>query len=297
MPSSSLPQGRSTRPLLPFAADTSGNALALFALFLPVLLAFTGAALDIGNAVRSKRYLQANLDAATVALASAPDSATEERGQALFSANLKRGSYSGPPPTFTFHGNGIVEAEARMEIKTYLLGLFGFDKLPVVAHAKAGAEFDDQLILNFTVENVKGWFAKDIYAVARDKDGNVVSETKVLSYDYDYATDTKTVDPPIASASQDLSMDGGATVVLKMRVWPDYPLAGSSRNTVPYVDYYSDDPGARLKRTGSCKTGEKYEWEDAPNDIDTSEDDYLDFVFKVRCNKLPGELVNTRLME
>lgn len=278
-------------------ADEAGAVMPIFGMVLLLLLACMGAALDLGLAMRAKGNLQANLDATALALASHPEGASAERGVALFNINSPRGGYFGPSPTFTFLPNGTVEADARMKMKTYLLTLFGFAELPVEARAKAAPDLDDQIKVNFKINSVKGWFAKDIYAVARDKDGNTLSETKVLGYDYDYVTDTHTIDPPIASATQELSIDGAAAMVLKMRVWPDYPLSGSSRNRVAPIDYFSDDPNARLIRSGACRDGQKYEWEDAPNDIDPSEDDYQDFVFTVTCLKMPGEVVNARLTE
>jgi Flp pilus assembly protein TadG len=280
-----------------FVRHNSGNVGLMFALFLLVLCGAAGAAVDIGQARRARTYLQADLDAVTLTLAASAKTATPEQGAALFTSNATRGDYFGPPPTFTIALDGSVQATANMSIKTMLLPLFGFDTLPVVVNSRATATYDSTAVVRFDLQNIQGWFAKDLYAVKKDDLGNVVEETKIVSYDYDHATDTRTIDPPLATVNSDFKLIAGSTFALKLRVWPAYPMSGTSRETVPYVDYFSDDPNAHIHRDGTCGPGEAYNWEDAPNNVDPTQQDFLDVVFTLFCKQMPGQPHHVRLSQ
>ncbi len=285
------------KKFLPNVSEESGSASVVTAVVFLVLCGSVGAAVDFGMAWRARSYLQADLDAAVLAVAAGRQSAESEQGSAQFAGRGHSGIYEGPPPTFSVQADGTVEAAANMKIKTALLPLFGIKELPVVAHAKAIAKSTNASKHTLVSAAVKGWFAKEVYGVVRDSSGNVVGETKLFSYDYDYATNTRTVEPPLGVASPDIKLEAGLSFALKMRVWPNYPLSGSSRDTVAPIDYYSDDPNARLHRSGSCAGGELFQWEDAPNDLDPSQDDYTDFVFTMQCKSVPGSVTAVRLTE
>ncbi len=276
-----------------FLTSSEGSVVPIFAFLLVALCCTMGAAIDYLRSQQARVALQNAIDATVLTLAATAEEPTSAQATQLFQKQLQYPGLLGPKPIFTFDADGTVTGSANMSLATLLLRLANFKTLPVTAHAKAmksPAAVSDKAIVNFEAMAVKGWFAKDIYAFVRDKNGDIVKQVKVLSHDWDEATGKRTITPPIDEATADFVLSGAETFGVMMRVWPSYPGSGSSRDTVPPIDYYSDDPSPRIKTSGDCRSGEIHKWEDAPNDADRSKDDYRDFVYVMTCKEMPQDV-------
>lgn len=266
-----------------------GSVAPIFALGLVALCCVMGASIDYLRSQNTRTALQNALDSTVLALAAGKVDATADEATRYFDSLFNQSGVLGPSPTFTFGADGSVSAQSNLVINTLLLRLVTVKTLPVAAHAKAAkvaSTLSDKAVVNFSATSVKGWFAKDIYAFVRDANGVIINQVKVLSHDWDDATGTRTIVPPVNDVTADFKLSGGETFGLMMRVWPAYPASGSSRDTVPPIDYYSDEPSPRIKKTGDCHSGETHEWEDAPNDYDPSQDDYHDFIYVMTCKEM-----------
>lgn len=276
-----------------FAANSAGSVAPIFALLLLAICCVMGGAIDYLRSQHARVALQNSIDATVLTLAARSDTASPGDAARYFQNQFQYPGLVGPQPAFTFGADGTVSATAQMALSTLLLRLANIKTLPVAAHAKAAKAADvvsDTAIVNFAAMAVKGWFAKDIYAFVRDENGAIVNQVKVLSYDWDQATLTRTITPPLNEATANFVLSGGQTFGVMMRTWPAYPSSGSSRDVADPVDYYSDDPNPRIKTSGDCHSGEIHEWEDAPNDFEPWQDDYYDFVYVMNCQEMPQDV-------
>jgi Flp pilus assembly protein TadG len=269
--------------------NRDGSMAVVMAVMLVVLMAAIGGALDFGRASLARDKTQGVLDAALLHAAGRASQSKVAAASAFFEAESKNLGIAGPDPTFVLGADGSVSGAASMSIETIFLRIVGMQMLPVVVKGTATANIATVTQVAFTPATAQGWYAKDVYAFIRDANGNIIEQTKVLSYDYDYSTGTKTTVPALNQQSQTYTLTGGASFGVMLRVWPDTVHIGSRSG--PYVDYYSDDPNPNMLVSGNCKTGETHSWEDGGNQS------YGDFVYVMSCSSMVGEPKFVRLTQ
>lgn len=269
--------------------DREGSMAVVMAVMLVVLMAAIGGALDFGRASLARDKTQSVLDAALLHAAGGASQSKIAAASAFFEAESKKLGVAGPEPTFALGTDGAVSGDASMSIDTTFLRIIGMQTLPVVVKGTATANISTIAEVTFTPTAAHGWYAKDVYAFIRDANGNIIEQTKVLSYDYSNSTGTKTVVPPLSQESQTYTLAGGATFGVMLRVWPDTVQIGSRSG--PYVDYFSDDPNPNMLVSGNCKSGETHSWEDGGNQS------YGDFVYVMSCSSMVGEPKFVRLTQ
>lgn len=183
------------------------------------------------------------------------------------------------------------EVSARLDYvqPTLFLAVLARNAVPVQVRSTAIEPGPSKVSMTFKAEFAQGWYAKDIFLFARGPDGVITEMKKVLSYDYDFAKDKKTLDPPIDEVAQSYDITSGGTIGVMMRVWPDTIDIGSRSGE--YVDYYSDDLDAKIRRSGDCKDGETHKWEDGGNE------DHRDFIYEMTCVSSDGDATALRLKQ
>lgn len=272
-----------------FASDTRGNVVLIFAFGLVMLLSAVAGAIDFGRAYSAKRKLQAALDSAVLAAAASSKPDRLDNAATVFQQNFHSAGITGASPQFTLNGSNQVVGTANLSLRSSFLQVLGMQSIPVTATSIAASTYSNVINVTFEATKVQGWFAKDIYAFMRDADGNIVQEVKVLSYDYNRTTNSKTVVPPLDTTSQTYTLSGGSTFGVKMRVWPDYDNVGSRSG--PHVDFYSDDKDARIRTKGECETGQEHAWEDG------GDSNFKDFVYNMTCTSRSGSIAEVRLVQ
>jgi Flp pilus assembly protein TadG len=142
------------------ARDKSGNTLALVAAAMVPLTAMIGSGIDIGRAYMAKTRLQSACDAAALAgrRMMVGDTMTDDvRAEAVkfFNFNFAPGLYQSDAftPTVTRASVGTVRVTADTQIRTSIMYMFGFDRLPISATCDASQNFvntDVMLVLDTT---------------------------------------------------------------------------------------------------------------------------------------------------
>ncbi len=117
-----------------FRRDDRGNLAVIFALSLIPLLSAAGAAIDLNRAFIVQQRLQRALDAAGLAVGSAPNAPIAEMtatAQAYFDANYPEAELGVPGTLNVVPGDQRVTLSATAELPTSIMSIVGFDKLTV----------------------------------------------------------------------------------------------------------------------------------------------------------------------
>lgn len=120
-----------------FSHATGANVAVIFALALVPMTTLVGAAVDYSKASQARTSLQAALDAAALAGASAPDDDQVATATALFNADFADHLAGTATASFTPNDDGSMSAAAQVEVPTSFMKLVSVDVLPVSASAKA----------------------------------------------------------------------------------------------------------------------------------------------------------------
>jgi len=148
--------------------DTRGNTLAIVGAALVPLAAMIGSGVDMSRAYMAKARLQNACDAAALAgrrimEAETPIADVEAEAERFFYFNFPQsgegadatGPYgtAGVDPTVTSPAAGTVRVSAQTEIPTTIMGMFGFESLPLNVTCDASLNFvntDVMLVLDTT---------------------------------------------------------------------------------------------------------------------------------------------------
>ncbi|RMF00719.1 MAG: VWA domain-containing protein, partial [Alphaproteobacteria bacterium] len=139
-----------------FVDDRRGSVLLLFSLSLVAILAFTGGAIDFGNAHRMRSKLQNALDAAALAAGREFDrggskTAAQEVALRVFQANMGANARSQSITLNIADSGGVITASAQTSVETFFLGILGMEALPVGATSQvtlAGGKMEVVLVLD-----------------------------------------------------------------------------------------------------------------------------------------------------
>lgn len=121
-----------------FAGNARGNVAVLFALSAIPVFAAVGAGVDFSRYVAIETQLNAALDAASLAAATAPAASSDVQRQDIakkaFDANMAGGAATDLSTTSSFTiKNGVVTGEAHADMATMLLNIVGLTNFDVVA--------------------------------------------------------------------------------------------------------------------------------------------------------------------
>ena len=125
--------------MISYLKDERGNVGIMFGLMLVPMVAFTGAAADYSQAMRSRALLQEAADAAVLAGASLPTGTSSDRSAAAlkyFQANLASTALSNVSPTITIEDSSVTAA-ATFTQQTAFLGVIGYPTLNVSVRSSA----------------------------------------------------------------------------------------------------------------------------------------------------------------
>lgn len=270
-----------------FRVDTAGAMSILFAGCICVLIAFIGFAVDYGMAQSERQELQGALDAAVLAAAKSPTVDKAEVVRQFLASSISRERFDALDIAVDTATPGEIGGVISYVHPTLFLAVLNRSNIPVQVRSTAVAPAPGTLSMTFEAKFAQGWYAKDIFLFVRDADGEIVEMQKVLSYDYDFDHDVKTFKPPVDTISASHDVTSGGTIGVMMRVWPDTIDIGSRSGE--YVDYYSDDEDARIRRQGECEHGEEHKWEDGGNE------DHRDFIYEMTCTSTEGGTTAIRL--
>lgn len=166
-----------------------GQTLILVAVMLPVLLGVTGLALDVGTLYNHRRRMQTAADAGALAGANEVWRArllqVTPSGRAQSGANGFTHGAGGVnvtvqhPPTTGFHVGDAryVEVTVQQPAPTYLMKLFGFNEVDVVARAVAGAGANGENCIYALDESMPGAFQANSSANLDASCGIIVNST------------------------------------------------------------------------------------------------------------------------
>ncbi len=126
-----------------FLNARDGNVAMLFAFSALVMAAGGGVTLDMSRAANAREMLQAATDAAAleaaVALREAPRS-YQQRGAAVFAANVQRGAWESAPTVTLTHHEHRVDAHANAVVPSLLGAIAGIESVAIAAKAAATTE-------------------------------------------------------------------------------------------------------------------------------------------------------------
>ncbi|RDJ21057.1 hypothetical protein DWF00_07495 [Bosea caraganae] len=171
-----------------FARRRDGVVALLFALLLPVLLAFMLGLIDYTRASTTQLALQTNLDAAALYIARstattpADVQAMGERMMKANEANLKHGTATSY--TFTMTQDQRVVATAAATVPVTIAGLLGTSQVPVAASAevtRSSNNIEVGLALDIT-KSMEGQDLTDLKAAAKDLIDLVVKDQQTPYY-------------------------------------------------------------------------------------------------------------------
>ncbi len=275
-----------------FLRARRGGVAITFAMVVVVVLMFAGAAVDFGRAYAARAKLQSAVDrTALFAAANFTDANVMDRSQHFFANNFSFAGVRETTPQVSIAPDSTTTVTSATVLTTSFTSLGGLVAIPIRATAIAQKTGFSTMQVSFTPMAAKCWYAKDIFAFIRDANGNIVQQTKVLSYDYTASTDTGHTTPPISQSSQTYTMQGNGTFGVMMRIYPS-PVDRGSRAGY-YIDYYSDDPNPRIQTVGACSDsgGQTNSWEDG------GDYDYRDFVYSVSCQSGGAGATPVRLIK
>ncbi|MCB2086089.1 MAG: VWA domain-containing protein [Sphingomonadaceae bacterium] len=147
------------------ARDTAGNTLALLAAAILPLLGIVGGGVDMGRAYLAESRLQQACDAGVLAarkklgttapVTGAIPSDVSTLGNRFFNINYRSGIYGTENRQFrmTMNNDYSIDGRATVDVPTTIMGVFGFDKIPVVVECEANLNFsalDVMMVLDVT---------------------------------------------------------------------------------------------------------------------------------------------------
>lgn len=283
-----------------FAKDRKGTVAVTVSIVLIPFMGILGAAIDYNAAERAKTELQNLVDAS--GLMALNKSSTSEAiiviNAYLADTKFAGATISGVAITNTASGRTLT-LTATATVPTLVLGhaLGGGSEMPIVVTSKISGTFKP-ISYTFTPLQASGWYAKDIFIWVKDGNGNLISLTKTLSYDFNWANlginfDGNTT-PPLNTATTSFSLPATHKTGVMMRVYPTGTACGQTRATCTPTDYYSDASNSNLflqRSSSSCADvgGQNNNWEDGGDNT------YTDFVYALRCTVSSTDLINTRI--
>jgi hypothetical protein len=138
-----------------------GSVAVLFAVFMLVLAAAMGCAIDFAMAYKTRSKIQGALDAATLAAAR---NGEQTQAQTIagnqFKANSKEGNVTSFNVRYT-KSDVVVSATAGANVKMSFLPLFGLNVLPVAAKSEAKAPRKLKSV-KFIATDGQGWWEKTV---------------------------------------------------------------------------------------------------------------------------------------
>lgn len=147
------------------ARDTAGNTLALMAAAILPLLGLVGGGVDMGRAYLAESRLQQACDAGVLAarkrlgttavVSGAIPSDVSTMGNRFFNINYRSGIYGTDNRQFrmTLNSDFSVSGNAKVDVPTTIMGVFGFEKIPVAVECEANINFsavDVMMVLDVT---------------------------------------------------------------------------------------------------------------------------------------------------
>ena len=139
-----------------YAKAESGTTAIIFAVSLVPMLAGAGAAMDFVSFYNTRNHIQAALDAASMAGATAAGASTAERIQIandIFKANMKPSELANSTIKVNFTPKAkTVEGTASMEMPTTLMSLVGIDVMDVGAHSEVSIPADKKAEIAFVLD-------------------------------------------------------------------------------------------------------------------------------------------------
>jgi Flp pilus assembly protein TadG len=237
-------------------ADERGQALPIFALFLVILVAGAGLAIDVGNAMLQRRELQSAVDLALLAAAQKlPDAATAKADAGTYT--LKNWNKAGIEPVTTTSATGCqvtgctqpdkISLSATVEVPTHFLKVFGLHTWTVRASGAAcgpcdssASKFDVVVVLDRS------------YSMCLDSSGssngcsdiaNAVDGIKALVGFFNTATDR--VGLVLLGSSDDRSPfdHAGSAAPCDTATPSDYAVSGKGRFYRTVGDFMDGTPG------------------------------------------------------
>ncbi|WP_349362184.1 pilus assembly protein TadG-related protein [Methylocystis sp. JR02] len=258
-----------------FAACQRGTVAILFGLALLPVALLVGGAVDYSAAVTKKSRLQEALDKGVLAAAAkgVADSALLNR---YLNANMPVGiSAINATLAVSTAANGAViyASDATFAVQTAFLKIIGMNSINVGAHSEA--TLPTQIVTaTFNAVSAKGAFAKDMFLWTKNASGAVTSKQTVLSYRY--GVSGSGTNPPVGAWTVTFSVPKYSTYGVGMVAYQDLSYQGGLINP---VEFYSDVNSASFRKTGNCQDsgGAQYNVEDG------GDNDYLDFVYTMKC--------------
>lgn len=258
-----------------FATCQSGTVAILFGLSLFPVVLLMGGAVDYSAAVAKKSRLQEALDKGVLAAAvkGNADSALLNR---YLNANMPVGitAINATLAANTAANGDITYAsDATFAVRTAFLKMVGMDAINVGAHAEA--TLPTQIVTaTFNAVGAKGAFAKDMFLWTKNASGAVTSKQTVLSYRY--GVSGSGTNPPVGYWTVTFSVPKYSTYGVGMVAYQDLSYQGGLINP---VEFYSDVDAASFRKTGNCQDGGGAHY----NVEDGGDNDYLDFVYTMKC--------------
>lgn len=289
-----------------FPQDNGGNYAIIFSVLLTTLLVAAGAGIDGVETVTVRSDIQNAMDSAVIAAAANGDTLDTDYATKFFLSNLPTASTNTDADidsnnrinissvSFTTDSDGNIVGTARATLKTTILGLAGIPTVNLTIKAKSAGSVEQKIeSATFKIKSAQGAYDKDIYFFTRDSEGNVVDETLILEYDYQYSRwGSHKYYTPAKTSDTTINVGDYSAYGYKMVVYEDNTYTGQHTNP---KEYYSDDADAPTwtKVVGECTDsgGSTNYWEDG------GDANYLDFVFTVVCTEGSSGASSVRLVE
>jgi Flp pilus assembly protein TadG len=278
------------RGLGEFAKSRDGNFAIVFAVGLTGLLMAAGVGLDVANSISARRQMQNALDSAVLAAASKGGALDQAYAKTFFESNALNGWIDLNSLAFSTDEDGNIVGSAHAKMKTTLMAIAGVTDIDIAVSSKATSTSETKIEnATFNIKNAKGAFDKDIYFYTRDANGKIVSETLILQYDY---VNPNQYYKPAKTSSITVNVGHYASYGYKMVVYEDTSYNGKH---IKPKTHYSDDADASTwtKVSGECSDskGSTNYWEDQ------GDNDFLDFIFTVKCTETVSGTKDIRLLE
>jgi hypothetical protein len=276
-----------------FIKNQDGNAAIIFSVCaIPVMLA-AGVAIDFSNLSRTHNRMQVALDTAALASASSDKGFSSDAASAYFKANSELQDIKITKLTFKKKNGEETAAYLKAEVPNSFLSLAGKPTSTIEVSSTAMPVSEKKLVeATFQITNAQGVYDKDIYFFTKDKNGNVLSETLILQYDYDSANGGKKTFIPKMNGSKTVKVGEHDTYGQRMVVYEDTTYKGGHINP---KSYSSDDKNSSswTKVSGTCddKNKQTQNWEDG------GDKNYLDFIFTMNCKTDHVKTGEVRLVE
>ncbi len=143
-----------------FWKDEAGNTAMMFSVSLIGILAAAGMAMDYGRVRSEQSTLQAQVDAAVLALSKSDAKTDDERQGVLMGSLLENGYVVGNyVPRFRFVSDGTVRVTASSDYTPIVMGIFGKSKVKIeaIAESRTAKEGNVELVMVLdTTDSMQG---------------------------------------------------------------------------------------------------------------------------------------------